>query len=281
MSRAPKQSGEAASRYLVLSVVKVREGSELSVGAVFEVNRHRVRIGRGPDMDVRLNDRTVSREHVVLIDEGDRLVLENVSSGGTTFVERAPVPVGERVVLDPHESNVQLGGVLLRLRTTAETTAFQSALTIDGVTLSQAPIPARADAPLLGLTWDAGRCHVRLNGRLLTLYPAAASLLAALGASPGEPVHRFELEDALGDAGSVEQQVSMLRRAFAEQIEAGVVSLDALRDHVRKHSAGAHIATLDTMDARAVLRHFIAARRGYGYMLCLGPDDVHLDAGDA
>lgn len=264
------------ARHLVFSVMKVREGSALAVGAVFETYQRRALIGRGADADVRLNDRTVSRAHAEVVDTGDALVLRNLTRRGATFVERRPLEADEETTLAAEEAHVQIGGVLLRVRSTARTTAFQQALSIDGDTPWD---DESGSEPLLRLTWDAGRCHVRLNGRILSLYPAAASVLAALAATPGEPVHRFDLEDALAESGSVEQQISMLRRALADEVTAGHLSLDALRGFVRTHSSGAHIATLDTMDARAVLRHFIAAKRGYGYVLCLGDDDVVVDEG--
>ena len=47
-------------RPLVLCVIKVREGSDLRVGQVFETRSTPLLIGRDARADVRLNDRTVS-----------------------------------------------------------------------------------------------------------------------------------------------------------------------------------------------------------------------------
>lgn len=280
----------AHSRALAFSVVKVREGSKLSVGQVFEVHLERVVIGRDASADVRLNDRTVSRQHVAIVDEGLRLCLENLSERGATFVNRERIAHGQQVRFEPDDVHLQVGGVLLRVRSTAETTAFQSAMSVDDVDGVDAPLAPAADASspaitppgaFLDLTWDAGHCHVRMDGRMLSAYPATAAVLAALCATPGEPVHRFDLEEALGDGGNLEQQVSLIRRQFADQIDAGVLSADRIRGFVRTHSTGPHLARLDEMDTRELLRHFIAARRGYGYVLCLGDDDVRIDDGAA
>ena len=265
------------SRHLVLSVVKVREGSGLTPGQVFELHQERILLGRDAEADVRLNDRTVSRQHAVLLNEGGELRLENVSARGATFVERRRIAFGETVRLDASQANVQLGGVLLRVRSNAETTAFQEAMSFDESTeLTEDGAPSE---PLLRIVWDAGRCHVRLAGKMLAIYPAAARVLAALCATPGEPVHRFDLEEALDDGGSLEQQVSLLRRLLADEVEAGTLPLDVLRAHVRKHLSGAQASGLEAMDAREVLRRFIGARRGYGYVLCLDPSQVVVDDG--
>lgn len=270
------------ARHLVVAVVKVRDESAVRVGQTFELDLRRVLVGRGAGADVRLNDQTVSREHAVIEATDAGLVLRNLSARGATFVDKERVPSGGSVSLDPHEAHVQIGRVLLRIRGSQETRVYQSAMSIDAATHDPSgtfigldpPVP-----PFLGLRWDAGRCHVRLKGRLLSLYPAAAAVLAALCEAPGQPVHRFDIEEALGEAGSVDQQVSTLRRILAEQVEAGVLELDELRDRIRAHSTGAHVARLDEMDARELLRCFVASRRGYGYVLCVGPDDVRVDDG--
>lgn len=271
---------QPSPRQLVVSVTKVREGSQLAPGQVFELFVDRVLIGRDPVADVRLNDRTVSRQHAVIRDEGGGLVLQNVSERGSTFVDGQAVAIGQIVGLATPECSVQVGGVLLRVLVVEHTTAVHSAMSLEQprvLTVSKPGLPERrpsAMAPLLELEWDAGRCHVRVHGRLMTLYPAPAKALAALAATPGQPVHRFDLEEALGEEASVEQQISILRRAFSELVTTGVLSLDELRARVRVHSSGPHLARLDGMDDREVLRHFIGALRGYGYVLCLGPDDV-------
>lgn len=271
---------QATPRPVVVTVAKVREGSQLTPGQVFELFAERVLIGRDPVADVRLNDRTVSRQHALVRDEGHGLVLESVTERGSTFVDGEPLGFGEVVALPSPECSVQVGGVLLRVVSVEHTTAVHSAMSLEQPRVRSQLRPILADArptpttPLLELEWDAGRCLVRVNGRLMTLYPAPAKALAALATTPGQPVHRFDLEEALGEEASVEQQISILRRAFAELIASGVLSLDALRARVRVHSSGPHLARLDAMDDREVLRHFIGALRGYGYVLCLGPDDV-------
>jgi hypothetical protein len=277
--RATSIAPRLTSRSLLLSVVKVREGSALAHGQVFETHQERVLVGRDASADVRLNDRTVSRQHAVIVDDGRGFVLENVSERGSTFVERQRVGYREVVRLAADDAHVQLGGVLLRVRSGADTTAFQDAMSVDEVVESRPGAVAAGSGPLLSIEWDAGRCHVRLGGKMLAIYPAAARVLAALCATPGQPVHRFDLEDALADGGSLEQQVSLLRRLFADEVEAGTLPLDVVRAHVRAHLSGAQAAGLETMDAREVLRRFIGARRGYGYVLCLDPSEVHVDDG--
>ena len=262
-------------RPLVLCVIKVRDGSDLRVGQVFETRSTPLLIGRDARADVRLNDRTVSRQHARLEADGNALRVVNLSKGGTTMVNRARVAPGEAASFSADEAHIQVGGVLLRVTNSMETTAFDAALSMsEGIDAPEVSGEHARPEPLLSLAWDAGHCHVRLRGRLLSPYPATAAVLAALCETPGEPVHRFDLEEALGEGGNLEQQVSLIRRMFADEIEGGTLSLDVLRRRVRAHSTGPHLAKLDAMDTREVLRYFVASKRGYGYVICLGTSDV-------
>lgn len=57
-------------------------------GEVYPLEGERVSIGRHPDADIFLDDVTVSRNHAVLVREGERFTLTDQGSLNGTFVNR-------------------------------------------------------------------------------------------------------------------------------------------------------------------------------------------------
>ena len=57
-------------------------------GESFGLSRERTRIGRSPDCEVFLDDVTVSRNHAVIVRQGDACTVEDQSSLNGTFVNR-------------------------------------------------------------------------------------------------------------------------------------------------------------------------------------------------
>ena len=121
---------------------------------------------------------------------------------------------------------------------------------------------------------------MRINGRHVDLFPASAQVLGALCETPGIPVHHMDIEEVVGPGTNLEQQVSYLRRTFRELVDAGTLSSDTIRERVREHASGKTVEGLDDMDIRSLMRRFVASQRGFGYLICLSPADVVIDAGD-
>ena len=64
-------------------------------GEHFVPSGERTTIGRSPDCDIFLDDVTVSRNHAVLVVEGDRFVIEDQGSLNGTYVNRRRVESAE------------------------------------------------------------------------------------------------------------------------------------------------------------------------------------------
>jgi pSer/pThr/pTyr-binding forkhead associated (FHA) protein len=64
-------------------------------GEYFVISRERTTIGRSPDCDIFLDDVTVSRQHAVLLQRGDRLVIEDQGSLNGTFLNRRRIEQAE------------------------------------------------------------------------------------------------------------------------------------------------------------------------------------------
>jgi putative peptidoglycan lipid II flippase len=85
MDEEPKSEEEE----LVLGLV-ILPGSPRA-GEVFPVDQERILIGRGPEADVRLDDRSVSREHAELVRHDDGTWILDLDSHNGTFVNRRRV----------------------------------------------------------------------------------------------------------------------------------------------------------------------------------------------
>ena len=136
------------------------------------------------------------------------------------------------------------------------------------------PAPVGVTPIRLDVTWDADHCSVAIEGQLLALPPLAAKALGMVAENAGQVVHRWDLVDHLGRGTNLAQVFSVVRSAFLTAVEQGTISLASIRAHVRQHNAATQVAELDALDPRSVLRHFVAARRGHGYRICLSADEV-------
>ncbi|MDX6583493.1 MAG: putative peptidoglycan lipid flippase [Solirubrobacterales bacterium] len=93
VEQAPEEFDEAdggeAGDELILGLV-ILPGSPRA-GEVFAVDQEQILIGRSPDADVSLDDRSVSREHAQLVQYGDGTWIEDLDSRNGTFVNRRRV----------------------------------------------------------------------------------------------------------------------------------------------------------------------------------------------
>lgn len=76
----------------------------------------RVRIGRASDVEISLNDGTLSGTHVLLLGEGGRWSAEDLDSTNGTFVEGIQLKPGARLPLR-NGSTIKAGNVVLTFHT--------------------------------------------------------------------------------------------------------------------------------------------------------------------
>lgn len=262
-----------ASRELSFKVEKTREGSPVAVGSLWDTVASAIVIGRDASADFRLNDSTVSRRHIRLTVAGDTIELENLSSKGAAFVDETRLGPGETTQVTSESFHLQVGRVLLRVESGASTAAFDERMSL----IAPPAVKAALAGPLVTCRWDAGRCHILVNGRLIEMFPAAAQLFAALCETPGRPVHHMDLQESVGPNTNLEQQISYARKAWRELIDVGLVDADLIRDRVKRLST--NTTKIDTLDTAGLMRRFIASQRGFGYVVFLEMSDVLIDDG--
>ncbi len=227
-------------------------------------------IGRGPEADLRLDDRSVSRAHARLAWRGDAWVVENVSAHNGLFLDQQPIAPGEQRLL-PREAHLQVGAVLLEIHALEGTLPFHDPLPTP-------PAPPRAqDLPFLDLLRDGDSCAVRCKGRFVAMKPSCALVLFALASSPGQVVHDWDLQEITGQSYDLPQAISGIRRAFRHLLDEGWVTPQEICDHILAVSTGPHTSDLSDLDASQLLRRFVMARRGHGYILMLPERAVRAD----
>lgn len=204
-------------------------------------------VGRHPEVEVCLPGSTVSRRHARL---------ERTEAGWmvTPLTQTNAVYVGGQVVEEAsplyRDSLLQLGGVVVVLATEAETS----------------PVLQRLDQPvLLEVRLDGGGCTAHAGGALLPLPPLEARLLGALVERAGQPVHRWDLLEALGGS-NLDKAMSKLRAGLREALGSGLLPLDAVAEALGVEP-----------EVRGVLKALIVTRRGHGYLLALPPHRVRLE----
>ncbi|MFT6395352.1 MAG: hypothetical protein ACJAYU_000094 [Bradymonadia bacterium] len=262
-----------ASRELSFRVEKTREGSPVAVGSLWDTVASTIVIGRDTSADFRLNDSTVSRRHIRLTVDDDTIALENLSSKGAAFVDQTRLDPGGSTQIESESFHLQIGRVLLRVEFGAATAAFDDPMSL----VASPAVKAAMTGPFVTCRWDAGRCHILVNGALIEMFPAAAQLFAALCETPGRPVHHMDLQETVGPNTNLEQQISYARKAWRELIDAGLVDAELIRDRVKRLSS--NTTDIDTLDTAGLMRRFIASQRGFGYVLFLQMSDVLIDDG--
>jgi diguanylate cyclase (GGDEF)-like protein len=75
-----------------------------SVGEMHRIAKEKTVMGRGDKVDVRLVDEGISREHAQLVQQGDKVILEDLGSTNGTFcngtrVQRQPLAHGDKILL--------------------------------------------------------------------------------------------------------------------------------------------------------------------------------------
>lgn len=245
---------------VVLCVVRAPEDSALSAGASFPVRNARCVLGRSPDADVVLADRTVSRQHA-RIDVGDSVTVSALTSSNGTFVNRGVVEPGTPVVLPSQGAELQLGGVVLDVVILAETAPVLEPV--------GAALRARSSGPLLTVVWDGGQCAARCGQRDLGLTGVAARFLGQLADRPGEVVHYWDLQQEL-KTSHLAPLATSVRQALQAALTSGALDDARVRTAVQDLTGQ---ATAD-MPGVELMRGLVQVRRGHGYVINLVPPDL-------
>lgn len=178
----------------------------------WSLDKDRLTIGRGPDCDIILPDRVVSRRHACIDRrDGEYFIVDDNSKNGT-FVNGKPVTEPRRLI-DGDEIQVAL-----RFRLTFVDAGATAPLSMD----EPAPVPQSEARP--GLYLDNTRRTVSVSGVALEppLSVAQYRLLHALVQAQGAVVTRDEIvhvvwPEAHGE-GVSEQAIDALVRRLRERL---------------------------------------------------------------
>ena len=151
-----------------------------------------VTIGRAPDNDVHIDNLAVSDHHARLYAEGDRLVLEDLSSLNGTYVNDARI---ERTTLRDGDT-IQIGKHQLQLDA-----AQDAAAPPPGGGLRKAPVPKLIETAVLDT--EAQRNLLRQTDAAGPGPRAAGGGEAADAASPTSPLRHFATSDAGAGPGKL------------------------------------------------------------------------------
>lgn len=260
-----------------LRIVVEQAGGLLGIqpGHTFEVGSTTTIIGRDQRSDVFLDDPAVSHRHLILNQTFGIPILENLSDQVTHILDGAPLlPGDKRALTSGSDTRILLGNILLNLQFDAPAAALMSE---PKPSLATVPTPPTVEnAPFLSIEWEHDRCHVRCKGKLVDLFPISARVLGLLCATPGSPVHKTELRKLIGPAPQLEQQVTYIRRAFAGLVKSGAVTKEELQNFIGTNSAGPHVTALASMPLNTLLRYFISAKRGFGYVIHMRSQEISI-----
>jgi len=245
---------------VVLRVTQIPEDSAIVPGTVFPVRSARAVLGRAPDADVVLPDRTVSRHHA-LIDVGERVTVTALTESNGTFLDQVPLTPGRPVPVPPQGAPLQLGGLLLDVVVLADETAP----VLEPLAGEGAPPTER----WLTAVWDGGQCALRCGRRDLGLTGVPARFLGSLAERVGEVVHYWDLQQEL-QTRHLAPLATLVRQALLGALEAGALDDAALRERIADLTGH----ETERMSGTDLMRSLVQARRGHGYVLNLVESDV-------
>lgn len=276
-SRSEVQPTSKISEPFQLIVERASRSSGLNPGQVFEITAPRVVIGRDPRCDIQVNDATVSRRHVQIRQTENGPLLESLSKRSNTYLNKSALAAGDSTTISGSQHYLQLGQILFRLDVDGSTEPVHDVLEQREDTLdTTAPI----SIPFFSVKWSRNSCHIRCKGKLFNLFPVSARVLGTLLEYPSSPVHIDEIRAIIGDGPQIEQQMTYIRQAFERLVDVNIITHEELRHHIRTNTVGAHLKRLDSMNTKQLLRYFISAKRGYGYMINLQPEVVKVNRSD-
>lgn len=293
---------------VTLRVESVRSNSPVATGTTLRIQRSPSIIGRALDCELLLSDPSVSRLHLRVDLERDRIALTNLSRRSLTIIDGRRVEAGQRFESRYRPLSLILGTVECVLGVSFETDEptwqqLASELTaedlghakrtLDIPGLTSPPndhgldgrivndVPADPMAPFAPVTSDVflsvveGRAAaaVSIRGNWMELPRMTALALAALAHQPGRPVSEETIERASGSESMVTKHVSIIRSAVRDLIETGALRKQDVIRQIAYYPAFDE-AELDLLSLEELMRKLILSRRGFGYILHVRPDDV-------
>jgi len=252
---------------ILLVITRAREdaqrGREIVIPAAL---RTTTTIGRAVGADIVIADKTVSRSHCAITWEGSAWTVANVSSSNGLFVNDTALLPGTQATVAAIDK-LQVGGVVMRpsdFESTDNVLARLSTATTQAVSV---------DGPLFVFDVDASTCAVSCRGRLMTLAPLPSLAFWVLCQQPGKVVHQWDILDVVGEGTDLARVMSELRSGVSRVLdEERVLPIELERRVTAVHGDEA----LKSGDRKELLRRFVHARRGHGYLVCMAPTDVEI-----
>lgn len=291
-----------------LTIQSVRSNSPDKAGKSFHIERSPIVIGRALDCDVHFTDPSVSRLHLRIDLELDRMAITNLSRRSVSVVDGRMLEAGQRYETRYRAFPIIVGSVECAVDVSFETEEpawlpFASELTRDqhlhsketldipglnspphafdrdGRIVNEPAIsPTRYQGvaplePFLQVIEGRAAAAVSVRGNWLELPRMTALALSALAKQAGLPVAEETIERASGSESMVTKHVSMIRSAVRELIEDGKLS----REDIYRQILGFPGFTqqeLEPLSLEALMRKLILSRRGFGYILHVRADEV-------
>lgn len=259
---------------LLVRVANVDSGSTVPVGLVSAPHEGEIVIGRAADAGFRLDDRTVSSQHVSVRATERGFVVRALSERGSTYLDGELLPPGEAREVEAPKIWLQLGRILLNIYPDPKTVRFDTPLAIPDTAVRR-----RGEAVFRFRTSRHGT-DVWCGGKAVALSPSAARVLARLCEEPGEIVTHDQLDYAVdpetyprSGGTTLPQLITYIRAMLDEALDAGHITEDTLRSLI---AASSDLSSAELADPprRELLRRFIESVRGVGYRILLRPGDV-------
>lgn len=296
---------------VTIIVKSVRTGSPLEVGTELRIEKSPAVIGRATDCDIQLLDPTVSRLHLRVDLERDRIALTSLSRRSITVVDGRRLEAGQRFESRYRPISLIFGTVECALEVSFETEepawkSIAAELTADGAILNERTLdipglnapshdddfdgrvvndetggpaatpPATPAQPFMHVIDGRAAAAVSVRGTWLELPRMTALALSALCKQPGLPIAEEIIERASGSESMVTKHVSMIRSAVRELIEAGDLDVEDIYHQLVAFPAFER-EDLEALSLEELMRKFILSRRGFGYILHVRADDVLIE----
>lgn len=260
MSDNATQRGKSG---LSLYVAHAREGSPVAVGSRFDVSEFPALIGRSRHAHARLDDPTVSREHLRIDIREDALWIVPLSERANTWWNGRKLESCDGVCAPLSDCTLQVGGVLLRVEALEVTEPFG-----EGHLEPELPLVIRRSGDGI---------DVRLFGYGVELHRGPALTLWRLVRQSGDWVSNESLLEELDShydramSRNINQLVTYIRTALHR-----LISREGLETRTRAaleefflEREEAVPPSFESADSRTLCRHLVRNKRGFGHRLSL------------
>lgn len=295
---------------VTLHIESVRSNSPIAAGVTFAITRRTSIVGRAVDCEVQVLDPSISRLHLRIDLEEDRIALTSLSRRSLTIIDGRRIEAGQRFETRYRPLSIILGTVEFNLTVSFETDEpgwidFASELTreeylhaketLDIPGLTTPPLDYRSDTrvvttthweedapedqePFLKVVEGRAAAAVSVRGNWLELPRMTALALAALAHSAGRPVPEEVIEKASGSDSMVTKHISVIRSVIRDLIERGELSRDDITSQITSFP-GFVEDDLRLLSLEELMRKFVLSRRGFGYILHVRAEDVVIEEG--